>query len=942
MSSRPSIPLSERPPNAVAGPSRISRNSTPPLITDDDIAMAEAFDNDFEEELIPPSSPPIPIATPRRQKRLDGAAARRQALAELQDITPDDLFSSPPRKTPSKVPRTEASASRPDLGGPGPSSSASNMSVQAPKTYKMEVQHPWSKEVVSKLRQVFKLPRFRTHQKEAIDETMSGKDVFVLMPTGGGKSLTYQLPAVCNGGQTRGITFVVSPLISLISDQSRHLAKLGIPAIAYTGDLTQADRNTAHELMSDPEPHTKVVYVTPEMLVMGGHLKSILRLLLKRKRLARFVIDEAHCVSQWGHDFRSDYLRLGELRRDYPGVPIMALTATAQNKVQEDIIRSLSITGCAILKQSFNRPNLHYEVRPKKKSVINDMVAFINTQGKDVSGIVYCSSREKCENIAKELRDNHDLKAYHYHAGMSKNDRRKVQEGWQEHKFEIIVATTAITPTAFSVCRKPKGPGSKKLTFSDFSYADSKTVFTMIDRDTNLTRDQKERQRESMQQVLRFCMNKSDCRRSQVLAFFNETFDSSECHQGCDVCLGRDNDRFTVEDVTDSAVNVIRMVQAFDRGDRITVKMAVDAFRGVGGGGGKGLDQNPHFGCGKDWERNEAERLLQMLLIEGGLDEWYSANGAGWSNAYLKLGKQSQAYLNGRKTLKMDFRSKSPVKKKVAPTKRKSGQGNLSTYAHPMTNPLQKQRSLQKLREEEQAFENSPWGDSDDEFIPDEGDEDPIEITDDEDVIEEVTMKKRKTLNLRPQKSFSLTDVGLGANNSIGVVDRADSGTPVEKCFKALQALQKSIRSKNKAAPVLAEETLQMIAATMPSNLGMLKEIEGITSAHIKTYGTRILGICISHREPSRIALPPSRSSNPPRPLAQTIQNIQAYAYNPTASTSSKAQSAASTSRLTLPVGKSGGSKSSLSGLGETSLVGRPNGIRPVTLGTKMTKRPAF
>lgn len=271
-------------------------------------------------------------------------------------------------------------------------------------------------------------------------------------------TLADQLPAICNGGKTRGVTFVISPLISLISDQSRHLVKLKIPTIAYTGDLTQSDRNMAHELLSRPEPYTKVVFVTPEMMSMGGQIKNIMRQLLRRNRLARFVIDEAHCVSQWGHDFRDDYLKLGNLRKEYPGVPIMALTATAQNKVQDDIIRTLGIQGCKVLKQSFNRPNLHYEVRPKKRGVIEDMVAFINTQGKisvedvdrpgqqkevGVSGIIYCSSRNKCEDIAKVLRDEHNLGAWHYHAGMSKNDRRKTQEGWQEHKFPVIVATVS-------------------------------------------------------------------------------------------------------------------------------------------------------------------------------------------------------------------------------------------------------------------------------------------------------------------------------------------------------------------------------------------------------------------------------------------------------------------------------------------------------------------
>jgi bloom syndrome protein len=162
-------------------------------------------------------------------------------------------------------------------------------------------------------------------------------------------------------------------------------------------------------------------------------------------------------------------------------------------------------------------------------------------------------------------------------------------------------------------------------------------VFNLIDRDTALTREQKERQKASMQEVLRFCNNKTDCRRSQVLAFFNENFDPANCHSGCDVCLSRDKNLYTIEDVSDDAKKIIEMVRAFDRDDRITVNNAADCFRGVSGSSGKALNQNPLFGCGKDWDRSEAERLVQTLLIEGGLGEFYTANGAGWSNAYLKV-----------------------------------------------------------------------------------------------------------------------------------------------------------------------------------------------------------------------------------------------------------------------------------------------------------------
>ncbi len=152
-----------------------------------------------------------------------------------------------------------------------------------------------------------------------------------------------------------------------------------------------------------------------------------------------------------------------------------------------------------------------------------------------------------------------------------------------------------------------------------------------------MTKDQKDRQKASLEEVLRFCSNKTDCRRVQVLAFFNEVYDPVHCNQGCDICLDRDKNRFTAEDVTADAIRVIQMVQAFDKDDRITLKNAVECFRGTNGSSGKALNQNTHFGCGKEWDRTEAERLLQALVMEKGLEEFYVQNAAGYNNSYLKV-----------------------------------------------------------------------------------------------------------------------------------------------------------------------------------------------------------------------------------------------------------------------------------------------------------------
>lgn len=162
----------------------------------------------------------------------------------------------------------------------------------------------------------------------------------------------------------------------------------------------------------------------------------------------------------------------------------------------------------------------------------------------------------------------------------------------------------------------------------------------LTERDTNLSPEQKNRQKDNIREVLRFCINKTDCRRSQVLAFFNETFNPAACNQSCDVCSSRDQKQITVKDVTEDAKRVLQMIKAFGRGDKITVLNAVDCFRGTNGNSAKGLGGNPLFACGKDWDRTEAERLVQNLLIERALDEFYTANGAGWTNSYLQVSRE--------------------------------------------------------------------------------------------------------------------------------------------------------------------------------------------------------------------------------------------------------------------------------------------------------------
>jgi len=328
---------------------------------------------------------------------------------------------------------------------------------------------PYYSEVIRILKSVFCLHQFRTNQLEAINATMAGRDVFVLMPTGGGKSLCYQVPAVCKTGATKGVTFVVSPLLALMHDQVEALKKKGVDVALWDSERTNEDvQDIMQRLKGKMKP--SMVYVTPEKLKESQALKNILMMLCETGELARFVIDEAHCISTWGRDFRDavsshspfvrgsgslifsiiQYQDLGSLRKDYPNIPIMALTATANQSVLDDIIERLGIQGCLKLTQSFNRQNLNYQVRPKARNVLEEIAAYINSNHPNESGVIYCFSRNSCEEVAKSLRDKYNISAKHYHARMPARDKAAVQGDWQNGTCDVIVATVRVSVTPIS------------------------------------------------------------------------------------------------------------------------------------------------------------------------------------------------------------------------------------------------------------------------------------------------------------------------------------------------------------------------------------------------------------------------------------------------------------------------------------------------------------
>jgi ATP-dependent DNA helicase RecQ len=281
------------------------------------------------------------------------------------------------------------------------------------------------------LKSQFGYDSFRMNQEQAIETVLQKKDCVVLMPTGGGKSLCYQIPAL----MLDGLTVVISPLIALMKDQVDALKNNGVAAAFLNS--TQTGREQAEVFQQIRRGDLKLLYVAPERLLQTGNqfidfLKSI--------NISLFAIDEAHCISSWGHDFRPEYIQLGKLKRYFPDVPLIALTATADRLVRNDIVERLTIRRAALFVSSFNRPNIFYKIEPKRNSYAR-LLEYLESRRAE-SGIVYCLSRNSADSLAADLRDE-GFDALAYHAGLDKETRDKHQELFLKDEAKIIVATIA-------------------------------------------------------------------------------------------------------------------------------------------------------------------------------------------------------------------------------------------------------------------------------------------------------------------------------------------------------------------------------------------------------------------------------------------------------------------------------------------------------------------
>ncbi len=467
------------------------------------------------------------------------------------------------------------------------------------------------------LKNVFGFERFKGEQEEIIQSLLEGRDTFVIMPTGGGKSLCYQLPAL----MLPGTAIVISPLIALMKNQVDNIRNLGTEngvAHVMNSSLSKAEMNVVHDDLRSGK--TKLLYVAPESLTKDENVDF-----LQGIDISFYAVDEAHCISEWGHDFRPEYRRIRPIVEAIgKKVPIIALTATATPKVQQDILKTLKLINPQVFISSFNRPNLYYEVRPKYKDVNRDLLKFVRSnEGK--SGIVYCLSRKKTEELAEFLQVN-GIKALPYHAGLEAAVRRQNQDMFLMEEVDVMIATIAFgmgidkpdiryvihydMPKSLESYYQETGrsgrDGGEGQCIAFYSIDDLQK-FEKFAKDKGVA--EQEIAQHLLLETISFAES-SVCRRKQLLHYFGENYPHENC-QSCDNCL-YPRDTFEGEDDVLLVLDTIEETQ-----EQFKSKSIVDIILGSKSPSMKQLKAEKLSVFGKGIEKSERiwNSVIRQMLI---------------------------------------------------------------------------------------------------------------------------------------------------------------------------------------------------------------------------------------------------------------------------------------------------------------------------------------
>jgi len=516
---------------------------------------------------------------------------------------------------------------------------------------------------------VFGYPAFRPHQGEIIAALIRGKDAFVLMPTGGGKSLCYQIPAL----HRPGVGIVVSPLISLMKDQVDALRANGVAAAYYNSTLSAGEaRSVLAELHAG---RLDLLYVAPERLMGEGFLERLTEL-----EIALIAIDEAHCISQWGHDFRPEYVQLGRLRKLFPAVPIIALTATADSQTRDDILQRLGISRADCRITGFDRPNIRYMVEDKQKP-FPQLLNFLSTREPYDAGIVYALSRKRVEEVAARLCEA-GFAAAPYHAGLPDRERARVQDAFQRDDLQLVVATVAFgmgidkpnirfvvhydLPKNIESYYQETGRAGRDGLPAEalllFGYGDIAISRGLIENGGNPEQNRIELQK--LNAMVGFAEARS-CRRRVLLGYFGEP-PIADCGN-CDICLNPPEQYDATEDARKALSSVYRVGQRFGMGH------VIDVLRGSRNERVRqlGHDRLSTYGIGSSLGQDEWGSIIRQLVHLGYLEQDMARY------SVLRLTEAARPLLRGEQTITLARPRIRPVSSKKAKKVRMAGPGGL-------------------------------------------------------------------------------------------------------------------------------------------------------------------------------------------------------------------------------------------------------------------------
>ena len=496
--------------------------------------------------------------------------------------------------------------------------------------------------IQSTLQHYFGYNEFRHNQQEIIENVLAKKDTVVLMPTGGGKSVCFQIPALLFDG----VTIVVSPLIALMKDQVDALKLNGISAAFLNSSQSSYEQSEIINQIKNKQ--LKLLYVAPERLLGQNNFLTY----LKDINVSLFAIDEAHCISQWGHDFRPEYLVLGQLKKQFTQVPIIALTATADALTKKDIIDRLEITDFTVFENSFNRPNIFYYIKPKK-NYFSQLIDYLEAR-KDDSGIIYCLSRSSTEKLAEDLVEE-GYSAAAYHAGLERNIREERQDKFLKDEIKIIIATVAFgmgidksnvrfvvhadLPKNIEGYYQETGRAGRDGLLSEavLFYSGGDVIKLRNFAKVEGNAEQSKIMLKKLQQMAQLCESRQ-CRRQYLLNYFGES--APDYCGSCDVCLSD-------EEKVDATIEAQKFLSAVTRlNERFGMNYVVDFLRG------SSTIRSEHqqlktFGIGKDISKDQwkqyARELLQMKAVKQSEGEY----------PVLQLTEKSRKILKGEEQVKL-------------------------------------------------------------------------------------------------------------------------------------------------------------------------------------------------------------------------------------------------------------------------------------------------